>query len=213
MILKVILFLSHVLGWIWDADPCWCCCGKHNKQVFLLAFGRAEIQNVDAKLGVPFVATVLCGLDIVVKETFGCLMPVVCKLSLQCKCSCYIYDFLQSSMLAPNTVLHYPMSDGFVQAYGGTRLVWILGSVPNTPCYPHNTLPHTARYGQTWPGNPVKILPFADINNEQLLWSQTMTWLEVWEWHGTLGMFSHFLGLEEAPKSFMELSKFAEELD
>lgn len=161
MVLKVILFLSHVHDWIWDADPCWCCCGRDNKQIFLLAFGRAEVQNADV---VPFVATVLCGLGIVVKETFGCLMPVVCKLSLQCKCSCCIYDFLQSSMLAPDTMLHYPLSDRFLQAYGGTTFVWIWGSVPYTPCYAHNALLHTARYGQTWLGNPLKISPVADIN-------------------------------------------------
>lgn len=29
-----------------------------------------------------------------------------------------------------------------------------------------------------------------------------MTWLEVWEWHAALSMLSHFLGLEEPPKSF-----------
>lgn len=148
MVLMVILFLSHVQGWIWDADPCWCCCGRDNKQIFLLAVVRAGVQNTDAKLVVPFVATVLCGLGIVVKETFGCLMPVVCKLSLQCKCSCCIYDFLESSMLAPDIVLHYPLSDRFVQAYGETSFVWLLGSVPNTLCYPHNALLHIARYGQ-----------------------------------------------------------------
>lgn len=105
MILKVILFLSQCQGWIWDADLFWCCCGRDNKQVFLLAFGRAEIKNADAKLVVPFVAAVLCGLGIVIKETFGCLVPVACKFSTV-RCSCCIYDFLQSNMLAPDTVLH-----------------------------------------------------------------------------------------------------------
>lgn len=74
------LFLSHVQGWIWEADLCWYCCGRDNKQVFLLSFGREEIQKVDAKLVIPFVTTVLCGLGIVVKKIFGCLILDVCKL-------------------------------------------------------------------------------------------------------------------------------------
>lgn len=84
----VILFLLHVRGQSKDPGLCWCCCGRDNKQFFLLSFCREEIQKADAKLIVLFVTAVLCGLGIVVKETFGCLIPVVCKLSLQCKCNC-----------------------------------------------------------------------------------------------------------------------------
>lgn len=38
--------------------PCWCCCGRHNKQFFLLSFVRDEVQQADAKLVVLFVATI-----------------------------------------------------------------------------------------------------------------------------------------------------------